>query len=132
MGRKKKNIDITFTGDSSNINVSLPSSGLGDTIKKITSAIGIQTCGKCEERRKKLNKLFPWLNSKDMDKLKGDELELMKRVINKPSEVSNDDVNSLFTLYNKIYSPSRPVKRCQCPGLLRQIVERLTLLIEED
>ena len=44
------------------------SKGLGDTIDKITTATGIKTvvkkatkgkCG-CEERRKKLNDLFPY------------------------------------------------------------------------
>ena len=49
------------------------SSGLGDTIEKITEATGIkkavkaivgEDCG-CDERREKLNKLFPY--SKPMD-----------------------------------------------------------------
>ena len=36
-----------------------PSQGLGDVVKKVTNAIGIPTCNKCEERRKKLNRIFP-------------------------------------------------------------------------
>ena len=36
------------------------SKGLGDTIAKITKAVGIKPCKPCEERRKKLNKLFPY------------------------------------------------------------------------
>jgi len=40
------------------------SRGLGDTIAKITGAVGIKTCGKCEERRKKLNKIFPYRGDK--------------------------------------------------------------------
>ena len=31
--------------------------GLGDTIKRITTAAGIKTCGKCQKRREALNKL---------------------------------------------------------------------------
>jgi len=30
--------------------------GLGDAVKAVTSAVGISTCGKCEERRRRLNK----------------------------------------------------------------------------
>jgi|TARA_Y100000310_G_C20442194_1_gene696640 hypothetical protein len=33
--------------------------GLGDIIQKLTKAVKIPTCSKCEERRKKLNKMFP-------------------------------------------------------------------------
>jgi hypothetical protein len=48
------------------------SKGLGDTIDKITTATGIkkavkmisneESCTPCEERRKKLNELFPYKN----------------------------------------------------------------------
>jgi len=48
------------------------SKGLGDTIEKITTATGIkklvnavskeETCKPCEERKNKLNELFPYGN----------------------------------------------------------------------
>jgi len=53
------------------VTVTVRSRGLGDTVRKITTAIGIANvvsivaaalnvdCG-CEERRKKLNELFPY------------------------------------------------------------------------
>ena len=31
--------------------------GLGDTIKRATSAVGIKPCGKCQKRREKLNRM---------------------------------------------------------------------------
>lgn len=31
--------------------------GLGDTIKRATNALGIKTCGKCQQRREALNKM---------------------------------------------------------------------------
>ena len=34
--------------------------GLGDTIAKITSAVGIQPCGGCKSRQEWLNKVFPY------------------------------------------------------------------------
>jgi len=36
------------------------SRGLGDTIAKITKAVGIKPCGGCEKRREKLNALLPY------------------------------------------------------------------------
>lgn len=36
------------------------SKGLGDTIAKVTAALGIQPCGGCKERQKALNKAFPY------------------------------------------------------------------------
>lgn len=34
--------------------------GLGDAIKVVTEAIGIEQCDKCKERQSKLNRLFPF------------------------------------------------------------------------
>lgn len=38
------------------------SKGLGDTIAKVTSAVGIKPCGGCKKRQEKLNKIFPYEN----------------------------------------------------------------------
>lgn len=34
--------------------------GLGDTVAALASAVGIETCESCEERRAKLNRMFPY------------------------------------------------------------------------
>jgi hypothetical protein len=36
------------------------SKGLGDTVKKVADALRIPECGGCKNRRKKLNRLFPY------------------------------------------------------------------------
>ena len=33
--------------------------GLGDIVKRLTNAVGIKTCSKCEKRRKRMNEMFP-------------------------------------------------------------------------
>ena len=38
----------------------VPSRGLGDTIAKVTTAIGIKPCGGCAKRRRILNERFPY------------------------------------------------------------------------
>lgn len=40
----------------------LPSRGLGDTVAKATSKLGIKPCGKCKKRQNKLNKILPYKN----------------------------------------------------------------------
>ena len=45
-----------------------PSSrGLGDTIAKMTSAVGIKPCGGCKKRQAALNKLVPYGKDKNGD-----------------------------------------------------------------
>jgi hypothetical protein len=42
------------------------SKGLGDTVKKVTNALGIKQCEPCKRRQQKLNRLFPYKDkSKD-------------------------------------------------------------------
>ena len=134
MGRKKKEIIepiIDITAEATEQEQTLPSAGLGDTIAKITDFLGIEKCEPCEQRRIKWNKQFPWLTPEDLNKLEGEDAELLERVKKNPQAVVNDDVNALFALYNKVYSPRRLIKRCSCPGLLRSIVERLSILVEK-
>ena len=37
-----------------------PSRGLGDTVAKVTSAVGIKPCGGCKARQKWLNEKIPY------------------------------------------------------------------------
>jgi hypothetical protein len=41
------------------------SQGLGDSIKKVTSALGIKQCSGCKKRQEKLNRLFPYDNKRN-------------------------------------------------------------------
>ena len=34
--------------------------GVGDVVAKLTKAVGIRPCGKCAQRRQKLNSIFPF------------------------------------------------------------------------
>lgn len=99
--------------------------GLGDAIKAVTEALGIEQCEKCKERQSRLNRLFPWLKaSRDVTQ---EERELMARINAKPS-IENDDVNALFKLYNELFSSK--LSRCNCPGLIGKMVERVNTFIQ--
>ena len=52
-GLKLKNIVLP-------VRHSCRSRGLGDTVAKVTSSLGIKPCGRCKERQKRLNKLVPY------------------------------------------------------------------------
>ena len=43
------------------------SKGLGDTVAKITKAVGIKPCGACKKRQEKLNRLFPYKDEPKVD-----------------------------------------------------------------
>lgn len=42
-----------------------PSRGLGDTIAKVTKAVGIKPCPACKRRQEKLNQLIPYKERPD-------------------------------------------------------------------
>lgn len=105
-----------------------PEEGLGDMISKITTFLGIKPCESCNKRKNMLNnlKLFPHLRT-DIRELNEKELLLMDRILSKPL-IQNDDVNSLFELYNSLFKTN--LKRCNCPGLVRTILERINTIID--
>lgn len=106
----------------------LPSKGLGDSIAKVTSFLGIEPCEPCKQRKDTLNRLFPYLKADTMEKLNDEDQMLMERIL-KIDPVPNNEAIALFALYNKIYKPSPPIKRCLCPGLFKTIIERLKLVM---
>ena len=36
------------------------STGFGDTVAKVTKALGVKPCGRCQKRQQKLNEIFPY------------------------------------------------------------------------
>lgn len=52
--------DWLRSGHGKSWDVSQPSRGLGDTVAKLTSAVGIVPCGGCKQRQAKLNKMIPY------------------------------------------------------------------------
>lgn len=99
--------------------------GFGDVVKAVTNSVGISTCQKCEERRKTLNKLFPFIGKKEVGELSTEEKEVVAS-IKENSLIPTEKVKQLFDMYNRVFH--QKVKRCNCPGLVRVIVERLKQL----
>ena len=61
------------------------SKGLGDTIKKVTDAVGIKQCGACKRRQEKLNKMFPYKSAEHRtshESMKAENARLAKEKLN--------------------------------------------------
>lgn len=112
------------------------SEGLGDTLEKITKATGIKKlvkfvagddCG-CEERRKKLNKLFSY--APDVKCLVEDEYHFLSGWFalerNTVSPQEQQDLRDIFNrVFNKKSTPS------SCASCVRDMVDRLRQVYNE-
>lgn len=97
------------------------SSGVGDTVEKITKATGIkkavefvagEDCG-CDKRKEKLNYLFPYnkpncFTEEEFDYLTdvfSDELWAVK-------SITAEKVRELYTIYNRVFNTSDKPSGC--------------------
>ena len=95
--------------------------GLGDSIAKITKATGIdklakkvlgEDCG-CEERRKKLNQLFP--HFKNIRQFTEDELKIYDEVIpliEKKGNITREQKPIVNALYKGVFGNNPQWKSC--------------------
>lgn len=70
------------------------SKGLGDSIAKLTKAVGIEPCKSCEKRKNILNKLFPF---KRVNVLNDEQIKLLEKLI----ELSDTE---LIEIYNDVFN----------------------------
>lgn len=91
--------------------------GLGDTIAQITETTGIKAlvhsifgdeCG-CEERREKLNKLFPY---KKIECLTEDEYNYLKEFNWNVNQLTPGVQSQLLTIYNRVFNEKRQPTSC--------------------
>ena len=124
MAKKKKTkeeIDLTQPVT----NETAPSAGLGDTIAKITNFFGIEPCEGCKSRQALFNKLFPYLNPSRH--LTEEEVIFIDNLNSKRS-MESEEANRLFSLYNEIFVSRNPIQRCNCPGTIIKLIDRLHVL----
>lgn len=62
-----------FPHEKSNEETTDKSRGLGDTIAKMTNAVGIKPCGGCKKRQAMLNKAFPYKQKSEQDDAENSE-----------------------------------------------------------
>ena len=103
---------------------------LGDLIDKITKITGIKflvkkifgdDCG-CDERKKKLNQMFPYNKVRQFTE---DELKIYEEVLPrlKSGTIKGQDQATLVRLYNKVFNANK--KPSSCSSCVQQTLAKL-------
>ena len=113
----------------------MKSKGLGDTIAKITEATGIdklvkfvagEDCG-CEERKEKLNKLFPYVKPNCLTE---DEFKTLDEFFSlNTQQVTNVQQRDLVKVSNRVFN--RQDQQTSCSSCLRDLVGKLKVIHAE-
>ena len=105
------------------------SKGLGDSIEKALKATGIDKVAKkvlgddcgCEERKRKLNKVFPYSKVRQFTE---DELKIYESVLPRiKGTISGDDQSIMIRLYNKVFNANK--KPSSCTPSVRETLAKL-------
>jgi ABC-type thiamine transport system ATPase subunit len=113
----------------------MKSKGLGDTIAKITEATGIdklvkfvagEDCG-CEERKEKLNKLFPYAKPLCLTE---DEFNTLDTYFKQNTNtLTSDEQTSLIAINNRVLNQKLTFSTCS--SCLRDLVSKLRVIYNE-
>lgn len=120
----KEKINIEETIDISNVEVEQEVRGLGDIIKKVADTLSIPTCEDCEQRRLKLNKMFPFTKTAKRE-LTESEIEFVNGI---GTKLTTDDRMELGRIAEEVLGGK--VRHCQCPSMYKQLIDRLKIQIE--
>jgi ABC-type thiamine transport system ATPase subunit len=111
------------------------SKGLGDTIAKITKATGIdkvvkfvagEDCG-CEERKQKLNELFPYTKPKCLTE---EEFNTLDTYFKKNTDtLTSDEQEQFLIINNRVLNEQRTIS--SCISCLRDLVIKLRTIYNE-
>ena len=112
------------------------SKGLGDTIEKITEATGIKAvvkaiagedCG-CDERRDKLNKIFPY--SRQPECLEPDDIEYLDSGVLRKTTLKYEDRERIATIHARVFNHKFDIP-CTCsPKIWMQWMRELQELLD--
>ena len=104
------------------------SKGLGDKVASFTKATGIdklvhavaEDCG-CEERRAKLNALFPGRNVE----MTPEDVELFATLLPaiKSGRLRRPESRTMYNIFNRTFNANE--KPCNCTGKNKRMVEKL-------
>ena len=105
------------------------SKGLGDSIEKVFKKTGIDKIAKkvlgddcgCEERKRKLNKVFPYSKVRQFTE---DELKIYESVLPRiKGTISGEDQAIMVRLYNKVFNANK--KASSCTSCVRETLAKL-------
>ena len=104
------------------------SKGLGDSIEKALKATGIDKVAKkilgddcgCEERKKKLNQMFPYARPFTEDELSKYQ-SVLPRI--QGGRINGQDQDIMVKLYNKVFNANK--KASSCGSCVRETLAKL-------
>lgn len=136
MAKRESTKKSKKTGKTTKTETTTKSKGLGDTIEKVTTATGIKAavkavvgedCG-CDERKEKLNKLFPY--KREPECLTEQELAYLSTGVLKKKTLTYDDRVQLATIHARVFRHKFDVP-CTCsPKIWMQWVRQLSQLLQ--
>ena len=109
--------------------------GLGDSIEKITKATGIsdvvkfiagEDCG-CDERKEKLNELFPYKNPECFTEEEYNWIGAFIR--RKPTKVTAAEQKTLYSIYNRVFHSNKQTGSCK--SCVQEIYDALKFYYEK-
>ncbi len=100
--------------------------GAGDLVKAVTTVFGIEACSECEERRKQLNDMFPFLNQVKVE-LTEEEMILVRGWY---ESKSINDRQRFVQIYNKTFKTA--LKVCNCAQLYADLLVKLMKQVEKQ
>ena len=110
-------------------------SGLGDSIEKVTKATGIkkvvefiagEDCG-CNERKEKLNDLFPYKNPQCFTEEEYNWIGAFIR--RKPTKVTAAEQKTLYSIYNRVFHSNKQTGSCK--SCVQEIYDALKFYYEK-
>ncbi len=113
----------------------MKSKGLGDTIAKITEETGIdkvakfvlgEDCG-CDERKEKLNKLFPYAKPLCLTEDEFNTLDVYFK--QNTNTLTSDEQTSLIAINNRVLNQRLTFSTCS--SCLRDLVSKLRVIYNE-
>ena len=111
------------------------SKGLGDTIAKITEATGVdklvkfiagEDCG-CEERKEKLNKLFPYAKPLCLTEGEFNYLDSYFKI--NSNQLTSEQQHELIKINNRVLN--QRLTFSSCSSCLRDLVSKLRVIYNE-
>jgi len=114
------------------------SKGLGDTVEKVFKATGIdkvakwvlgEDCG-CEERKEKLNKMFPYMKPQCLNE---DEYTYLDNYFKSgKSQITPEEQIEFINIYHRVFQKVQKVEPTSCsPCFVNNVLNRLKDLYNE-
>ena len=136
MAKQKSTKGSKKIGKTTKTGTTTKSKGLGDTIEKVTEATGIkkvvkavfgEDCG-CDERRDKLNKIFPY--SKQPECLTEDEITYLSSGVLRKSSLTHEQRVRIAEIHARVFNHKFDVP-CTCsPKIWIQWIRELKQLLD--